>query len=101
MCIRDSRSTARRSVTTIPPQSLILFNGEFVNRQAKTFAERLRKEADNDPEKQIKLAYRLALARAPTPSETKAMHVFLTEESEGLVQLCRAILNLNEFVYVD
>jgi len=95
------RSTARRSVTTIPPQSLILFNGEFVNRQAKTFAERLRKEAGNDPEKQIKLAYRLALARAPTPSETKAMHVFLTEESEGLVQLCRAILNLNEFVYVD
>ena len=48
------------------PASLTLFNGDFVNRQAKHFAERLRKEAGNDIDRQVEQAYRLALCRAPT-----------------------------------
>jgi len=45
------------------------------------------------------LAWRLALARPPKPSETAAMLDFL--KREPLEQMCRVIFNLNEFVYAD
>jgi hypothetical protein len=78
---------------------LTLFNGDFVNRQSRHFAERLRQEAGADPAKQIDLAYRLALARPPKPAETAAMLDFL--KREPLEQMCRVIFNLNEFAYAD
>ena len=36
-----ARSTAKRTTTTVAPQALTLFNGEFVNQQAKYLADRL------------------------------------------------------------
>src|SRR5205807_7809608 len=52
-----TRSTARRDVTTVAPQALSLFNGDFVNRQAAYFADRLVMEAGAEPAKQIAHAY--------------------------------------------
>ena len=92
-----TRSTAKRLNTAVSSQALSLFNGDFVNRQAQHFADRLVSEAGPDPAKQIERAYRLALARPPTASEQSAMQEFLKKES--LEQMCRVILNLNEFVY--
>ncbi|HTM50328.1 MAG TPA: PSD1 and planctomycete cytochrome C domain-containing protein [Bryobacteraceae bacterium] len=94
-----ARSAARRQSTSVATQALTLFNGEFVNRQAGYLAERLRREAGADPAKQIGLAWRLALARPPKPSELEAMLDFL--ERESLEQMSRVIFNLNEFVYAD
>jgi hypothetical protein len=94
-----SRTSARRQNTSVATQALTLFNGDFVNRQSRFFAERLRREAGDDPAKQVDLAYRLALARPPQPAETSAMLDFLRRES--LEQMCRVIFNLNEFAYVD
>jgi hypothetical protein len=100
-----TNSTERRAITSIAPQALTLFNGDFVNRQAEHFARRLRREAGDDPAQQIDLAFRLALARQPAAAEAAAMQQFLARESaatdheRALVQLCRVILNLNEFVY--
>jgi hypothetical protein len=94
-----TRTSAKRSVTSIAPQALTLLNGEFTTRQARHFAERLRKEAGQEPSNQIDLAYRLALCRPPTDSERARLEQFVREES--LEQMCRVILNLNEFVYVD
>ena len=37
-----TRGAARRPVTTVAPQALMLFNGDFVNEQAGWLAERLR-----------------------------------------------------------
>ena len=48
---------------------------------------------------------RLALCREPTERELTTMQAFLEQETaatdrqRALVQLCRVILNLNEFVY--
>lgn len=92
-------SCPQRQVTTVAPQALSLFNGDFVNQQAKHFAARLMREAGDDPAKQITLAWRLALCREPTTSELAKMRVFLREEP--LEQACRVILNLNEFVYPE
>jgi mono/diheme cytochrome c family protein len=94
-----ARSAARRQNTSVATQALTLFNGDFVNQQARYLAERLRREAGDDRGKQIDLAWRLALARPPKPSETAAMLDFL--KREPLEQMCRVIFNLNEFVYAD
>ncbi len=92
-------SCPQRQVTTVAPQALSLFNGDFVNQQAKHFAARLNREAGDDPTKQITLAWRQALCREPTANELAKMQAFLREES--LEQACRVILNLNEFVYPE
>jgi hypothetical protein len=94
-----TRPNDRRQITTVAPQALMLFNGAFVNRQAKRFADRLRCEAGDDPERQIERAYRLALGRAPHAPEKARLREFLRDES--LEQLCRVVFNLNEFAYAD
>ena len=92
-------SCPQRQVTTVAPQALSLFNGDFVNQQAKHFASRLKREAGDDPAKQITLAWRLALCRDPSADELAKMQAFLRQQSLG--QACRVILNLNEFVYPE
>jgi hypothetical protein len=92
-------SCPQRQITTVAPQALTLFNGDFVNQQAKHFAARLKREAGSEPAQQITLAWRLALCRKPTADEQAKMQSFLNEES--LEQACRVILNLNEFVYPE
>src|SRR5262249_58698010 len=89
-----TRSAAKRTTTTVAPQALMLFNGEFVNQQAKYFAMRLEKEAGAGPDKQIDLAYRLALCRPPSAAECEKLTKFLGN-SGSLEQMCRVILNLN------
>ena len=112
-----TRSAPQRGVTCIAPQALTLFNGHFVNEQAAHFADRLERDAGNDPLQQIRLAYRLALCREPTATETSTLLEFLTKEGRressksmseikaarhaALIQLCRTIFNLNEFAYAD
>ncbi len=114
-----ARSADKRQVTTVAPQALMLFNGAFVNRQARHFAERLHREAGPDPAKQIDRAFLLALCRPPTEKERQVLTRFLQREMEAqlqeagkaapepaarrraLEQMCRVIFNLNEFVYPD
>jgi Protein of unknown function (DUF1553)/Protein of unknown function (DUF1549) len=98
-----ARSTARRVVTTVAPQALTLFNGDFANRQARHLADRLRQEAGPDPARQMELAFRLALCRPPSRTEAAALVQFLQGQSgdAGLEQMCRVIFNLNEFAYSD
>ena len=57
-----------------------------------------------DAGNQIDLAYRLALCRPPKESEKKELLSFLkggVDTRAACEQMCRVILNLNEFVYSD
>jgi hypothetical protein len=94
-----TRPNDKRLTTTVAPQALTLFNGVFINRQAQHFAARLRKEAGDDPDRQIDRAYRLALCRSPSAAERALMRDFLRRQS--LEQMCRVMFNLNEFAYAD
>jgi hypothetical protein len=114
-----TRSSPKRSVTTVPTQALTLFNSEFVVQQSRHLAQRLRTEVGDDLNAQIDRAWRLALCRWPTTDELAAMSKFVSDEIEqlrsergdaanetelaeaALVQLCRVLFNLNEFVYPD
>lgn len=67
------RPVDRRVSTTVAPQALTLLNSEFLQEQSISLADRLQREAGDDPEAQVRLAYRLALARESTDEEVAAM----------------------------
>jgi len=120
----------RRQSSTVPTQSLMMMNSQFVLDQAARFAQRLQKEAGDDPARQIARAWQLALSRSPGESElTNAQDFFSrqvdylktipepkeekpakgekpkpvkpTPELQALTDLCQALLSSNEFLYVD
>lgn len=97
-CPDPANLTPRRNVTTTALQSLALFNNDFMLRQSRYFAERLT-EATATVDEQIELAFRLAFARSARQDELAAARELV--ESEGLMHLCRALFNTNEFIYVD
>ena len=92
-------SCAARPVSTTAPQALTFFNGAFVNEQAAHFAERLRREAGDDPAAQVRRAFELALCRPPRHEEQAAGVAFLGRQP--LEAFCLVVLNLNEFVYLQ
>jgi hypothetical protein len=77
---------------------LALLNSEEATAAAKAFAGRLAKEAKSDDER-IDRAYRLALGRPPSKKELERARAFLKESP--IAELCRALFNINEFVYLD
>ena len=87
-------SAGRRSVSTVPTQALTLINNDFVLKQAQLFADRVKKEAGDDPVKQIGLAYRIALTRPPDETELALATDLLG--SHALVDLTHVLLNLSE-----
>ena len=97
-CPDPSVKTPRRGVTTTPLQALGLMNNSFVQRQAGHLAERALKESDNDLSRAIPAAYRLALGRAPTGDETQ--RALAAARDRSLTNVCWALLNSTEFVYV-
>ena len=94
----QNTSCARRNVSTVPTQALTLLNDEFVLRQAKLFADRVKEAAPRDPARQVDLAYRIALSRAPREDERKLAADFLQKRT--LADFTHVLLNLNEFLYV-
>lgn len=108
-------SSEKRSRTNVAPQALTLFNSEFVNQQADQLALRLERDFKGDPGLQVEMVFKLCLARQPSESEKSAMLLFLQKESMALqldgtkaplnarhlamIQACRVMLNLNEFLY--
>jgi hypothetical protein len=102
-------SCAVRFATTVPTQSLTSLNSEFFNKQARVLAQRLRNEAGDRPEDQVRLGLRLVTLRQPTDGEIRRCLRLLDElqQNDGLSSdaalraVCLLMLNLNEFVYLD
>ncbi|MCA8995543.1 MAG: DUF1553 domain-containing protein [Planctomycetaceae bacterium] len=94
-------SCGRRMRTTIAPQALHMLNSDFAWDAAKSLANRLQAHC-RTPEEQTQKLYQICLGRPPRPSEQKAAMDFLSgAHSSSLPDLCLAVMNLNEFVYVD
>ena len=89
-----------RPVTTIAPQALTLLNSDLANDAARGLAERVKRETGTDRAAQVERAYLIVFARSPDPKERQLALAFL-EEGRTLVSYCRALLNANEFIYVD
>jgi uncharacterized protein DUF1553/uncharacterized protein DUF1549/cytochrome c len=105
----DSMLTCpRRESSTTAPQSLSLFNGSFTLERARSLASRVAAESASDDEAAIRGAWKQLLSREPNPYEMSRAAAFLVTQSknaggrnEALAELIRALLNTNEFLYVD
>jgi hypothetical protein len=102
-----------RFVTTQPTQALGMMNGSFLQRQARVFADRVRREAGGpdaaDVSAQVRRALSIALTRPATDDEV-VRGVALVERLEdtdgvgpgrAMELFCLMVLNLNEFTYLD
>ena len=98
-CPDGGQIAPKRMRSLTPLQALNLLNSQFIVQQAGFFAERLEKEAGQNAEAQVRLAFQLAYGRNPDARETKAAQVLISQYS--LAMFCRAIFNSNEFVFVE
>jgi hypothetical protein len=108
-----SVTCVERQPATIPLQSLAQLNSDFTRLRASKTAERLCREAgESDVDAQVRLAYRLALARLPNAEELSDAKAFLTDQSAGyaieesprriaLADFCQMLLSSNAFLYVE
>lgn len=117
-------SCARRDSTVVAPQALMLLNSPAAVRYAEAFADRVSQLGELSPDQSalpaqlshmIETVFQLALVRDPEPEEAELALQFLRRhaaehrsagradraEHLALVDLCRAVLNLNEFLYID
>jgi hypothetical protein len=122
-------SCARRFRTVIPSQSLQLMNDQLILEWSQKLATRVLNDGGLLPAQQVERAFRIVLSRPPKPLEEKEMLNFLDEQKTLLaarlarnekvrlpekipnsmdpahvaafVDLCHALLNSNEFLYVN
>ena len=107
-------SAPNRSTSTVSPQALALMNNEFVLEQSRFLAERVVAEAGADYAKQITRTFQIALNRKPSLKELEWATNFIRMQAAGyeknkaenpanaaLRDFCHAVINLNEFLYVD
>lgn len=103
-----NESCAQRNISTVPLQALYLLNNDFTLKRAKVLAQKLR-VASTDLDRQIEAAFRCTLGRGPDDVErSAALKFFAThrdvadaKETLALVHFCQALLNLNEFAYLE
>jgi hypothetical protein len=113
-------SCARRLTTTTALQALLLLNGDFAIERAQRMAELLRGHFGTDETALVTDAYRLAWGRLPSSEEVQLGHRFLSNQTDALLaqqaararsrteahaaavaDFCHALLNTNEFLFVD
>jgi Protein of unknown function (DUF1553)/Protein of unknown function (DUF1549)/Planctomycete cytochrome C len=120
----NATSCPRREMTTVAPQALWTLNNAVSYELAKQLATRVVKQHPANSAAWIDEAWSIALARKPSFQESKealALLERLTSQARsklksdslseiaslnpavatGLVQLCLAVFNLNEFIFVD
>ena len=118
-------SCQRRDVTTVAPQALWLLNNQTAFRQAMQLADRLVRKHGAEPAAWVEGAWRLALGRPPSEEEKQqalalmdslaaqgewkqmpeevpaALAKLAPARAAALAELCLAVFNLSEFLFVD
>ena len=124
-----NNSCSRRGNSTTAPQSLLMLNSESSIKSAQELAGFLWDKVGSDSEQQVSLLTRRALGRYPTQTEQAELVAFLKSQTAtlstekrpaktlllpltstkiadpcagaALTDLCLAILNTSEFIYID
>jgi hypothetical protein len=91
-------SCPERGRSTTAPQSLTLLNSDEMVGAARATALKISCQSGSSRD-QIQSAYNLILNRKPTQNEALIAQEFL--QHSPLTELCRALFNLNDFLYVD
>ena len=103
----DQITPARNNSVTVQ-QALALWNDVFIAQNCQQIALRIEGEANSSvivergnskEDKQIERAFRLILGRNPAEVEIGEVRIFTAEH--GLANLCRLLLNSNEFLFIN
>ncbi|MCZ6795349.1 MAG: DUF1553 domain-containing protein [Planctomycetota bacterium] len=114
-------SCASRSHTTTPPQALLMLNSELTLDLARRWAEKLVARSGDEPRALVTAAYEAAFGRPPGADELELALAFLGRSGlgrsggiagagasgggelavEAVHDLCHALFNASEFIYVD
>lgn len=97
-CPDAGLSTSRRRESMTPIQALNLLNSRFTLEVSRHFAERVQHECGTEVRDQIQRAYALALGREATAEEVS--EAVPAVKTQGVISLCRALLNSNEFLFL-
>ena len=98
-CADPSMRVEKRNESLSAIQALALLNNGFMTTQAVEFAGRVAREAGEDPPARVERAVRLAFGRPPSEEERTVL--LDLHRDHGLPAVCRTLLNLNEFTFVD
>jgi hypothetical protein len=93
----DQLTPVRNSSVTVQ-QALAMWNDAFVANYASRMAARLETQSKELPE-QVSFACELVWCRPPTSAELKDLSDYA--RTHGLANLCRVLLNSNEFMFVN
>jgi hypothetical protein len=106
-------TVGRRNVTNVPAQSLALMNDPLFHQQAAVWADRLLRETPGaSTAERIRWLFESAFARLPDETEIAACAASLDElrqfdaqpdasPERRWAELCHALLNSNEFIFVQ
>jgi len=98
-CPDAGQPQPKRSRSTTAIQALNLLNSSFMQQQSDLLAARARQEAGDDLSAQLTRVFEVAYQRSPTEKELAATSE--VAEEFGLAAVCRAVLNSNEFLWVE
>ena len=115
-----------RTKTTIAPQALMLLNSDLIVSAAKQLSSRAKDEAGSaDPAARIGRAWQITFGRSPNDHEVQVAMKFVTTQQQiiadsdttragesvhtpteadteaAFADLCHALLNANEFLFVE
>jgi cytochrome c553 len=106
--------TPQRFVTTVPQQSLFMFNSPFVVEKAKQFVARPEVAAAEDPAERIRRLYALAFGRVANEDEVSLGLQFVAPSASSVAAgappagkldawqiYAQALLLTNEFFFID
>ncbi len=89
-----------RGQTVTAPQALFTMNDDLVEAESAKLAARVLKESSGDLSGAVKLAYRIALGRTPSPSEYDRALSYVENDPGRVKGLAWLLFNLDEFLYV-
>jgi hypothetical protein len=106
----DANATcSRRFQSTTAPQALFMLNSSFAYEMAQHLGDRVQAESETQ-EQAVARAFRCAWGRPPDDEELTQALQFLARSPTGLdeasrasafTDFCLALLNANEFLYID
>jgi hypothetical protein len=97
-CPAGDQLTAVRNASVTVQQALALWNNAFMARQSQHLARRLERESEG-LDRQVDRACELLFARMPTATERAQFNTYAGKH--GLANLCRLLLNTNEFMFLN
>jgi hypothetical protein len=111
-------SCPQRTRTVVPAQALTLLNSPLAREQSVAFARRVLNDGGDQPEEVVARAWLLAFGRPATRTESERALTFWQKRTDAakepaakpgpispreaaLAELCLALFNANEFIYLD